>query len=286
MSSYHDYISELARAADQARRLPLDGAPPLPRPALAEDAPRALIFSPHPDDECLVGGLALRLLREAGLRVIDVAVTQGSSKARQGPRWAELTAACGYVGFEVMGTRPGGLERINVESRKHDPTHWRWSVERIADILAQTRPAVVFAPHDADWNSTHIGTHHLVMDALGRQPAAFECTVVETEYWGAMADPNLMVELSAAHVADLTTALSFHVEEVRRNPYHVLFPGWLMDNVRRGSEIVGGQGGTAPDFTFATLYRLRRWSGGGLSNVFDGGRALPVSASAADLLRG
>jgi LmbE family N-acetylglucosaminyl deacetylase len=244
-----------------------------------------LIFAPHPDDECLVGGLALRLQREAGLRVIDVAVTQGSNKARQGPRWAELSAACGYVGFELVGTRPGGLENVNLATRAHDPEQWNRSVEVISDILARLRPAVVFVPHAADWNSTHIGTHYVVMDALARQPASFECAVVETEYWGAMATPNVMVELGVDHVADLTTALSFHVEEVRRNPYHVLFPGWLMDNVRRGGEIVGGQGRAAPDFTFATLYRWRRWAAGGLRDVLDTGRTLAASASAGDLLQ-
>jgi LmbE family N-acetylglucosaminyl deacetylase len=285
MNSYHQYVSEIARLVGEARRLPLGGFPPLPRPRLPQDAPRALLFAPHPDDECLVGGLALRLQREAGLRVINVAVTQGSNKARQGPRWAELSAACDYIGFELVGTRPGGLENINVDARAHEPAHWRRAVETISEILSRHDPAVVFVPHDADWNSTHIGTHHVVMDALAAQPPGFACTVVETEFWGAMGTPNLMVELSAEHVAHLMTALSFHVEEVRRNPYHVLFPGWLMDNVRRGGEIVGGQGGAAPDFTFATLYRLRRWTGGALHPVFDTGRNLAAATSAGDLLR-
>jgi hypothetical protein len=70
-----------------------------------------------------------------------------------------------------------------------------------------------------------------------------------------------MVESSERDVTDLITALSFHVGEVKRNPYHVRMPAWLMDNVRRGSELVGGQGGAAPDFLFGTLYRLRRWQG-------------------------
>ena len=48
-----------------------------------------------------------------------------------------------------------------------------------------------------------------------------------------------------------------------RNPYHLLVPAWMQDNVRRGGELVGGQGGAAPDFTFCTLYRLRRWRDGG-----------------------
>src|SRR2546422_7081650 len=45
-------------------------------------------------------------------------------------------------------------------------------------------------------------------------------------------------------------------------PYTTLFrsPAWMLDNVRRGSELVSGQGGTAPDFAFAALYRLRKRS--------------------------
>jgi hypothetical protein len=87
-----------------------------------------------------------------------------------------------------------------------------------------------------------------------------------------MDTPNLMVESSEQDVADLITALSFHVGEVRRNPYHVRMPAWMIDNVRRGGELVGGQGGAAPDFAFATLYRLGRWRDGTLRRVFTDGR--------------
>ena len=285
MNPYHQYASEIARLAGEAKRFRLGGFAPLPRPEVRKDAPSALIFAPHPDDECIVGGLALRLQREAGLRVVDVAVTQGSNKARQGPRWMELSTACDYLGFELVGTRPSGLENVNLATRAGAPGSWQESVEVISGLIAEHRPAVVFVPHDGDWNSTHVGTHYLVMDALARQPAGFECTVVETEFWGAMTTPNLMVELGVEHVAHLMTALSFHVEEVRRNPYHVFLPGWMMDNVRRGGELVGGQGAAAPAFTFATLYRLRRWTAGALRDMFEGGLALPVSTSAGELLR-
>ena len=63
-----------------------------------------------------------------------------------------------------------------------------------------------------------------------------------------MATPNLMVESSVDDLAEMMTALSFHVGEVQRNPYHLLVPPWMQDNVRRGGELVGGQGGAAPDF--------------------------------------
>jgi LmbE family N-acetylglucosaminyl deacetylase len=282
MTPYHDYASALATLAREGKSLPLGGFPIPSRPSLAADAPVALIFSPHPDDECIIGALALRLQRESGFRVANVAVTQGSNKARQAARWEELRAACDYLGFELVETIRGGLEKIGVTTRQTDPSTWQASVEVIARILQDRQPQVIFVPHDADWNSTHIGTHHLLMDALARQEVAFRCTLVETEFWGAMAAPNLTVESTPQDVGDMMAALSFHVGEVQRNPYHLLVPAWMQDNVRRGGELVGGQGGAAPDFTFATLYRLRRWEGGGLQAVFEGGRHLPASANAGE----
>ena len=87
-----------------------------------------MIFAPHPDDECIIGGLPLRLMREAHMRVINVAVTQGSKKERQAARWTELEAACDYLGFDLIQTMPGGLERITVKNREQDPADWGRSV--------------------------------------------------------------------------------------------------------------------------------------------------------------
>jgi LmbE family N-acetylglucosaminyl deacetylase len=276
MNPYRPLISDYSRLLREGGGYPLGGFPPLPRPQLKPDAPTVLIFSPHPDDECILGGLPLRLMREAGLNLINVAVTQGSNKARQAERWQELQAACEFIGFGLVQTRPGGLEKINVKTRQQEPALWQANVRVIADILGRERPCAIFFPHDRDWNSTHIGTHHLVADALASLGPDFTCFTVETEFWGAMDDPNLMVESSAEDVADLIAALTFHVGEVRRNPYHLSMPAWLIDNVRRGAELVGGQGGAAPDFAFATLYRLRRWTGGRFEKLFEGGRLLPV----------
>lgn len=284
MNPYHHYVSEIGRLIREGRRFPLGGFPIPSKAPIAPDAPRVLIFSPHPDDECIIGGLALRLMREAGMRVINVAVTQGSNKARQAARLAELRDACDYLGFELLQTAPQGLESVNVKARAADPPVWRASVEMIAGIIAEQRPEIVFFPHDSDWNSTHIGTHYLLVDALARLPPEFSCHVVETEFWGAMATPNLMVESSVPDLADMMTALSFHVGEVQRNPYHLLVPAWMQDNVRRGGELVGGQGGAAPDFVFCTLYRVRRWRSGELQPTYTGGRSLPADVNVSTLL--
>ena len=274
MNPYQQFASSFARLVAEGKSLPLGHISPQGKAAPAPDAPTVLIFSPHPDDECIIGGFALRLQREAGLRVINVAVTQGSSKTRQEGRLQELTKACAWLSFALEQTAPRGLEKITAKTRAEEPQHWAAAVKVIAASLTKNQPRVIFFPHELDWNSTHIGTHFLVMDALKTLSPAFNTMLVETEFWGQMASPNLMVEFSTEDVADMVAALSFHVEEVRRNPFHLRLPAWLIDNVRRGAELVGGQGEAAPDFMFATLYRVRQWKNGHLEEAFSGGKQI------------
>jgi N-acetylglucosamine malate deacetylase 1 len=283
MNPYQLYVAALARLISGGKALPLGGIPAFGKAAPAANAPVALLFSPHPDDECIIGGLALRLMREAGLRVVNVAVTLGSNRARQAARWQELKNACDWIGFELEATAPTGLERVNSRTREADPDGWEEAVKVIAASLTRHQPRAIFFPHELDWNSTHEGTHGLVMDALRAMPPAFETMLVETEFWGAMAAPNLLVESSEADVADLMAALSFHVGEVQRNPYHLRLLAWMMDNVRRGAERVGGQGGAAPDYAFATLYRVRQWKSGRVCEVWSGGRQIGAGESPASI---
>jgi len=283
MNPYQTFVAEYLRLLKEGKSLPPGSRVETPSPELPSDASKVLIFSPHPDDECIIAGLPLRLLRQARMRIINVAVTQGSKKERQGERFNELQGACEYMGYGLIQTRPNGLEKVNAKTRSQEPGVWAESVRIIAQVLAANRPKIIFFPHEQDWNSTHIGTHFLVLDALQSLGGDFSCYTVETEFWGAMATPNLMVESSPEDVADLVTGTSFHVGEVTRNPFHLFLPAWMQDNVRRGSELVGGQGEAAPDFTFATLYRLRRWNRGRLENVLVGGKIVPNSANPASL---
>jgi N-acetylglucosamine malate deacetylase 1 len=242
------------------------------------EAPKALIFAPHPDDEIITGALPLRLMRERRFAVIDVAVTLGSRVDRRAQRSAELQAACACIGFGLIHLGLVGLEGINLQARERDPAGWDAAVTAVAGVLAAQQPDVVFVPHAVDWNATHIGVHHLVVEAMRYLPG-LTCRVVETEYWGAMAVPNLMVESTPADVADLVAALSLHAGEITRNAYHLRLPAWMMDNVRRGTELIGGQGATAPQFVFATLYRLRGWKDGQFHDVLDKGLAIAADDS-------
>ena len=249
---YLDFVKSYGNILREGASCPLGGFTADPSgPEPAPDAPKVLVFSPHPDDECIMGALSLRMLRELGMRIINVAVTQGSNKERQAPRLAELRNACGFLGFEVLTTREGGLEKINMKTRAGDPAHWSSCVEVVVDIIRRNMPRVISIPHNLDANTSHIGTYYLVMDALKEMPADFECFVIQSEFWQPMEKPNLMIEADSHTVSDLVAAISFHVEEVRRNPYHTRLPAWMIDNVRRGGELVGGQGGAAPDFALS-----------------------------------
>ena len=264
MNPYLEFVESIEAGIDKAKGLALAEYRTAEQGILNDEGrSTVLLFSPHPDDECITGLLPLRLMREAGKQIINVPITFGSNVERQVGRATELKNACDFLGWEILERSGfGNLEKSDV-----------------VGILKTIRPRIVFMPHSKDWNSRHISTHFLVMDALKQMGNDFTCTVVETEFWGAMDDPNLMVEADAQMVADLVAATSLHVEEVARNPYHLLLPAWMQDNVRRGGELVGGQGGAVPDFAFATLYRLRKWQGGEFVDVLEEGKMLPKGAN-------
>ena len=257
MNPYLEFVRSIEAGIRKARDVSVSGK----IQAIEADS-KVLLFSPHPDDECITGLLPLRLMRETGRQIINIPVTFGSNAERQAARAAELENACAYLGWKVFQGREG-FQALGVDD--------------VVRILSTFQPQIIFIPHSADWNSRHISTHFLVVDALAKMDPGFSCQVVETEFWGKMDDPNLMVEGDAQCVADLVAATSLHAGEVVRNPYHLLLPAWMQNNVRRGGELIGGQGKAAPDFGFATLYRLRKWQGGKFVQLLIDGTMLPVN---------
>jgi LmbE family N-acetylglucosaminyl deacetylase len=256
-------------------------AGPLVAPALraGKGGPiKVVVCSPHPDDEALVGALPLRLRRECGAEVTNFAITLGSKPGQRARRRREMKAACEVLGFSWLVVKPrGGFDHVTLDNRENHPAEWADKVRVLSEALEQERPDAVFAPHADDCNSAHVGTHFLVVDALGdylertgRGPLPF----FETEFWHQNPRPNLMVGISPEDEAILIMATAEHGEEVRRNPYHLRHPGRMIENVRLGAEVVGGQGGPAPDFPFAELYHLAFMSGKNLEAPRPGGRVI------------
>ena len=273
--------SEMAQQTSQWVALHPQHAPE----SAISDRPLCVIVSPHPDDECINGGLPLRLMQESGWRVVNIAVTHGSNPDRQMARAEELLAACARIGFEPLVLAERGLNHVTLQTRATDPAHWADCVNLLAEKLAALKPALVLCPHALDAQNTHIGTHHLTLDALAVVSAnspGFTTALAFTEYWSTMTHANLLVELTAAHVCDMISALACHVGEVSRNPFHLTVPGWLIDNVRRGGEIVGTSGSKVPDYTFAAIYNVMQWCDGALRTAWSSGRMIGRDASCGD----
>lgn len=200
------------------------------------------ILSPHPDDECITGLLALRLQRECGFSVIVSPATLGSLRARRAARRGELRDACAALGW----TPWFGAAVADVPDGKVRRLAARWSAER---------PDIVFLPHARDGHPTHRATHRWGVAAMDAAGGVFHA--VETEYWHPLLHPNLMAAAAGEDLRDLMSALSLHRGEVARNDYAARLPDWMSDNVRRGAELVGGPGAEAPRIAHATLYRCR-----------------------------
>ena len=102
MKTYDDYIRALDQLLQKAALIPRGEWPNIPRPRLSKDAPRVLIFSPHPDDEVIISHLPLRLMRESKMQISNVAVTLGSKKGRRKSRLKELRNSCQFIGFDLV----------------------------------------------------------------------------------------------------------------------------------------------------------------------------------------
>lgn len=277
MNDFQDFVKTSADNLKNARQIPL-GASEFPAviPRSAQ-APVGMIFSPHPDDECINGGLPLRLFRESGYRIINVPITLGSDLERRAARRHELENACRYLGFGVIFPVENGFENITPAAREIDIENWSYAVSKIADLIKRFQPKVLFFPHRKDRHPTHCGTNLLVLDALSKMPKDFICMTAENEFWQPMETPDCLIEISEETVGDLISALSFHVGEVSRNPYHITFPSWLIDNVRRGSEIVGEAGSKSQDFTFGVLHKISLYKNGALQPMFEQGKFLSMT---------
>ncbi|MEZ4649223.1 MAG: PIG-L family deacetylase [Candidatus Eisenbacteria bacterium] len=154
-------------------------------------------FGPHPDDvEMGIAGTLIKMVR-AGRRILNVCMTRGE-KGTYG------TVEVRRKEFEranaIMGTQPLMLDfpdtaMVNDYEGKL----------RVARIVRETRPQVVFAPYhtnpfghfDGSANVDHFATGELVRDGL--KLARFRSLLPDIEPYGV---PYLYYYMVPAHLAD------------------------------------------------------------------------------------
>jgi len=198
------------------------------------------IISAHPDDECIQGGIALRLMQENNFHVVNIAVTLGSDVKRQKARQKELEKATDFLGFE------------NIVLSED----WKLKEKELASLISKYQPSVILCHHEEDHHPTHIKCAKLLHKVCSKNEFSEPFMILWNEFWGQLKAPQVLIEIPVDLLEKQMSALELHVGEVKRNPYHLRLPAWMMDNVRRGAEVIAGKGSKAPAFAFGVLVMI------------------------------
>lgn len=178
----------------------------------------ALLLSPHPDDELLGCPAHLFALRDAGWRIVNLAMTLGSDVEQRERRLGELRGACARAGFELVSAA--------------DPPD-------ALDLARTLEPALLVAPSPHD--------DHPVHERVGRSAiAALRARVTPRLWlWGLWADlvlPSSLCVFDAQRLNEIEHALSAHVGELARNDYSRLLRARASAAAVLGPERVFGHG--------------------------------------------
>lgn len=120
--------------------------PTVPQPT-AED--RILFLSPHQDDETLSSSGYLQAATAAGASLKVVLVTDGDKHGLKDIRMDEWQAALNHAGVKKKDT-------VALHFVDGATSHHRISLRRrLAEIIAEFQPTVIFAPHPADIHKDH-----------------------------------------------------------------------------------------------------------------------------------
>jgi len=172
----------------------------------ASRAHAALALSPHPDDELLGCPAHLFALRDAGWRVVNVALTLGSERESRPRRRAELEAACRDAGFELV-LAPEGL----MDGASAAPF-----VRRLA---AGTDASVLVAPSPHDDHPRHEQAGRLALACLA---AGVTRRLWLWGLWADVALPTSLCLFDERRLAQIEAALAHHGGELERNDYRRL----------------------------------------------------------------
>jgi len=174
-------------------------------------------------------------------------MTLGSDKSKQLQREQELAESITHLKFN----------NLVFENIKETEVH---------RAIEEINPKIIICPHLNDNHKTHIKTSKTIHKIL--KNTLYSGFLIENEYWSQILEPNLFVEFDKMTVLTAMEAISKHRGEIKRNPYHLTFPSWLIDTTRRASEMINGHKNTNQAF-FGQLYNLSEFDGGNKKPIKD-----------------
>lgn len=211
-------------------------------------SPAVLHVSPHPDDEILGAGGALRVLAANGWRVHNLACSLGRPADHERRR-TELLRAASKVGFETTILNPPAAISSGDDLEKSAGV----VAAAVTELATQISADIVVSPHPHDG---HHG-HEVVARGVGQALSSMGDTGPRWWMWGLWSDlpfPSVYAPFGNSIMGELRQGLAEYVGENARTPYNVLHPARAAAYAVLGPERVFGFGsGTASEQPYADL---------------------------------
>jgi LmbE family N-acetylglucosaminyl deacetylase len=175
-----------------------------------------LVIAPHPDDEVIGCGGAIRLRVERGERVSVVFLSSGELGLKHLPRaktW-EIREAEAKKAAKILG-----VERVHF-LRQPDwmlGDHARATAAALTPSLEQERPDVIYLPHENDGHPDHEVTPRILRAAL-RRCRRLNPELLGYEIWTPLAAHDVTVDISRVMSRKLR-ALRAHRSQLREFDY-------------------------------------------------------------------
>jgi LmbE family N-acetylglucosaminyl deacetylase len=177
---------------------------------------KILVIAPHPDDECIGCGGAVRLRVKRGDNVHAVFLTSGELGLKEMPceqarqtRETEARAAAKVLGLPS----PNFLRLPDWMMGDDIPA----AAAKLAPVLTQIQPELIFLPHPNEWHPDHKAALPILRAAsdISRVPAA---KLLGYEIWTALPEYQHVEDITRVMAVKLR-ALRKHVSQVKQWPY-------------------------------------------------------------------
>jgi N-acetylglucosamine malate deacetylase 1 len=176
---------------------------------------KVLVVAPHPDDESIGCGGALRRHVERGDRVAAVYLTSGELGLKQFPReeaW-KIRETEAQKAAKILGlAEPVFLRFPDWTLREHVEV----AAAALARLLKSEAPEMIYVPHPLEWHPDHKAALAILFAAL--KEAEISATIRGYEIWTPMPEYDHVENIDEAMAIKLR-AIRAHKSQLAQLPY-------------------------------------------------------------------